>query len=70
MASSINVLILGEGGREHAIACKIKESPLLNKLYVSPGNSGTQMVAENIPPMTTSGINLSLIHISEPTRPY
>ena len=61
MANSINVLILGEGGREHAIACKIKESPLLNKLYVSPGNSGTQMVAENIPPMTTSGINITEI---------
>ena len=48
MTKSINVLILGGGGREHALAYKINESPLLNKLYVSPGNAGTQQIAENI----------------------
>ena len=44
----INVLILGSGGREHAISWKIKQSPLLNKLFVAPGNSGTLEIAENI----------------------
>jgi len=44
----INVLILGSGGREHALAWKIKSSPLLNKLYVGPGNSGTAEIANNI----------------------
>ena len=39
--NSINVLILGSGGREHAIAWKIKKSELLDKLFVAPGNSGT-----------------------------
>ena len=44
----VNVLILGSGGREHAISWKIKQSPLLNKLFVAPGNSGTLEIAENI----------------------
>ena len=44
----LNVLILGSGGREHAIAWKINQSPTLNKLYVAPGNSGTLNTAENL----------------------
>jgi phosphoribosylamine--glycine ligase len=44
----LNVLILGSGGREHAIAWKINQSPILNKLYVAPGNSGTLNIAENL----------------------
>jgi len=44
----LNVLILGSGGREHAIAWKIQQSPFLNKLFVAPGNSGTSNIATNI----------------------
>lgn len=44
----MNVLILGGGGREHALAWKIKQSPLLNKLFVAPGNAGTGEISENI----------------------
>ena len=44
----LNVLILGSGGREHAIAWKTHQSSILNKLYVAPGNSGTLSVAENL----------------------
>ncbi|MCF8333459.1 MAG: phosphoribosylamine--glycine ligase [Bacteroidales bacterium] len=44
----MNVLILGGGGREHALAWKIKQSPLLNNLYVVPGNGGTKNIAHNI----------------------
>ena len=44
----INVLIIGSGGREHAMAWKIKQSTLLNNLYVAPGNSGTEQIAENL----------------------
>ncbi len=44
----VNVLILGSGGREHAIAWKISKSNLLNNLYVAPGNSGTLSVADNL----------------------
>jgi phosphoribosylamine--glycine ligase len=44
----MNVLILGSGGREHAIAWKIAQSPLLQKLYVAPGNPGTAQIATNL----------------------
>lgn len=46
---SMNVLILGSGGREHAFAWKIAQSKRLTKLYVAPGNAGTAMIAENVP---------------------
>lgn len=44
----MNVLILGSGGREHAIAWKISQSALLSKLFVAPGNPGTEEVATNL----------------------
>ena len=44
----MNVLIVGNGGREHALAWKIKQSPLCGGLFVAPGNAGTALVAENI----------------------
>lgn len=44
----MNVLILGSGGREHAFAWKIAQSPRLSKLYVAPGNAGTKNIAENV----------------------
>ena len=45
----MNILIIGNGGREHAFAWKIKQSPLCNLLYVAPGNAGTSLVALNVP---------------------
>ena len=42
----MRVLIVGSGGREHALAWKIARSPLLTKLFVSPGNGGTDTMAE------------------------
>lgn len=45
---SMNVLVLGSGGREHALAWKLKDSPDLGTLYVAPGNAGTAEVAENL----------------------
>ncbi|KGN86604.1 phosphoribosylamine--glycine ligase [Porphyromonas gulae] len=45
----MNILLLGSGGREHALAWKIAQSPLTNKLFVAPGNGGTGDVAINIP---------------------
>ena len=43
-----NVLILGSGGREHALAWKIKQSSLCSDLFVAPGNAGTDQIAKNI----------------------
>jgi phosphoribosylamine---glycine ligase len=45
----MNVLILGSGGREHALAWKISQSPLLSSLYIAPGNAGTGACGTNIP---------------------
>ncbi|MEM9077507.1 MAG: phosphoribosylamine--glycine ligase [Bacteroidota bacterium] len=44
----MNILVLGSGGREHTIAHKISQSPLLNQLFVAPGNAGTAAIANNI----------------------
>lgn len=44
----MNILIIGNGGREHAFAWKIKQSTKCEKLFVAPGNAGTATVAENI----------------------
>jgi phosphoribosylamine--glycine ligase len=44
----MNFLILGSGGREHAIAWKLAQSPKLNKLFIAPGNPGTAMVGTNL----------------------
>jgi phosphoribosylamine---glycine ligase len=44
----MNILIIGNGGREHAFAWKIKQSPQCDNLYVAPGNAGTAAIANNI----------------------
>jgi phosphoribosylamine--glycine ligase len=43
-----NVLLIGSGGREHALAYAISESPQLNKLFIAPGNPGTAQTGENV----------------------
>jgi len=45
----MRVLIIGSGGREHALAWAIAKSPRLNKLYIAPGNPGTAQLGENVP---------------------
>ncbi len=45
----MNVLIVGSGGREHAMAWKIKQSPMVDQLFIAPGNAGTSELGTNIP---------------------
>ena len=45
----MRVLVVGGGGREHALAWKLAASPLLTKLWIAPGNPGTAAVGENVP---------------------
>ncbi len=44
----MNILIIGSGGREHALAWKIKQSPQAGKVFVAPGNAGTAADVENV----------------------
>jgi phosphoribosylamine--glycine ligase len=49
----MKILLLGSGGREHAFAWKMAQSPLCQKLYIAPGNAGTSQFGENV----TIGVN-------------
>ena len=44
----MKILLLGSGGREHALAWKIAQSPKIEKLFIAPGNAGTASVGENV----------------------
>jgi len=48
MTTKLNVLIIGSGGREYALGWKIAQSPRAGKLYATPGNAGTEQIAENV----------------------
>jgi phosphoribosylamine--glycine ligase len=47
--NSVRILIIGSGGREHALAWKLNQSPLKPELFIAPGNGGTALEGENIP---------------------
>ena len=44
----MNIGIIGNGGREHSICFKVKQSPLVEKIFCLPGNGGTSDISENI----------------------
>jgi len=44
----MKVLIIGSGGREHCLAWKISQSPLVDRVYCAPGNGGTSLIAQNV----------------------
>jgi phosphoribosylamine--glycine ligase len=45
----MKVLVVGNGGREHALAWKIRQSPLVSELYCAPGNAGVAEIADCVP---------------------
>ena len=44
----MNVLVIGSGGREHALSWKIAQSSLCEQLYTAPGNAGTENIGQNV----------------------
>jgi phosphoribosylamine--glycine ligase len=50
----VNVLVIGSGGREHALAWKLKQSSAIDRIFCAPGNAGTASIAENVPIPATS----------------
>src|ERR1035437_3253461 len=52
----MNILIIGGGGREHALVWKLKQSPKVKNIFVAPGNHGTSTIATNIPLLKTNDI--------------
>jgi len=54
----MNILLLGSGGREHALAWKLSQSKKISKLFVAPGNAGTALIAENVLISTTDFVSI------------
>lgn len=54
----MNILVIGSGGREHALAWKLKQSPRADRVFVAPGNAGTALEAENVSIRETDFQNL------------
>ncbi len=52
----MDILIIGSGGREHALAWKLKRSPKIRNIFVAPGNTGTTTIAKNIELSSTEDI--------------
>lgn len=61
----MNILLLGSGGREHALAWKLKRSPLCTNLYIAPGNPGTANVGTNIAISATDFDNIKTFCIDK-----
>src|SRR5947199_2505357 len=45
----MKILVIGGGGREHALVWKLKQSPAVDRIFCAPGNAGTGTISENVP---------------------
>jgi phosphoribosylamine--glycine ligase len=61
----MKILVIGGGGREHALAWKLHQSPRVQKIYVAPGNAGTRQVAQNVPILANRPEQLLRFALSE-----
>ncbi|MBS1564643.1 MAG: phosphoribosylamine--glycine ligase, partial [Bacteroidetes bacterium] len=50
----MKILLLGAGGREHALAWKLAQSPLCSQLFIAPGNGGTARCGQNVPSLSVT----------------
>ncbi len=64
MPSTYNILLLGSGGRESAIAWKLRQSPLCKRLYIAPGNGGTGAWGDNVPLSPTDFVGIKTFCLS------
>src|SRR5438034_10229624 len=73
----MNILVIGKGGREHALVWKLAQSPLVTKVYCAPGNAGTALDGVNVPIEATDfdallrfvkkeGVGLTVVGPEEP----
>ncbi len=67
MADKINILLLGNGGREHALAWAINKSSLTEKLFIAPGNPGTAECGTNVPELKASDFDSVLKFVEDNT---
>lgn len=61
----MNILILGSGGREHAFAWKIAQSPKVKSIFIAPGNAGTRNVGTNIPVELDDFISIKMLVVEK-----
>ena len=57
----VNVLLLGSGGREHAIGWKLKQSKHVGKVFFGPGNGGTAGIGTNVPELNPEPVTTKLV---------
>ncbi len=62
--SSMRILVVGSGGREHALCWKLAQSPLVSKIFAAPGNPGMEAVAESIPIAADKTVELAEFALS------
>ncbi len=61
----MNILILGSGGREHAFAWKLAQSPRAEQIYIAPGNAGTALTGTNVPINPTNFASIKMFVIEK-----